>query len=111
VKRLTALWSCVANELAARCSTSATRDIKTVTSRIEHEGLAFLAITLADLGKATQKWLDLGLVFHQTVPLLEAIGLEGSPYFYEVSSNVCSIHVAVHFWSAPTSKQSMLYVS
>lgn len=62
MKSLMSLWSCTARELAVRCCTSATLDIKTVERRVEHEGLSFLAITLADLGKATQKWLDLGHV-------------------------------------------------
>jgi len=62
MKSLTSLWSIAAHEMAARCCTSATMDINYVHRRIEHEGLAFLAITLADLGKATQKWLDHGLV-------------------------------------------------
>jgi len=52
----------MAEEFAMRCCTSATRDIKTVAGRIEHEGLSFFAITLADLGKAVQKWLDSGIV-------------------------------------------------
>jgi len=52
----------LAQECANRCCTSTTRDIKTVTSRVEHEGLSFLTITLPDYGKAIQKWLDLGQV-------------------------------------------------
>jgi hypothetical protein len=62
VKSLISLWSCMAQELAIRCCTSATRDVKTVASRCEHEGLWFLAVTLADLGKVIQKWLDQGFV-------------------------------------------------
>jgi hypothetical protein len=62
LKSLTSLWSCVAHEMATRCCTSATLDIKTVESRFEHEGLSFLAMTLADYGKVIQKWLDRGLV-------------------------------------------------
>jgi len=62
VKSLTSLWSITAKELAVRCCTSATRDITTVVSRYEHEGLWFLAVTLADLGKAIEKWLDQGFV-------------------------------------------------
>jgi hypothetical protein len=62
VKSLTSLWSITAQELAVRCCTSATRDIKTVASRYEHEGLWFLAVTLADLGKTIEKWLDQGFV-------------------------------------------------
>jgi len=62
VKSLTSLWSITAQELAVRCCTSATRDITTVASRYEHEGLWFLAVTLADLGKAIEKWLEQGFV-------------------------------------------------
>jgi hypothetical protein len=54
------LWSEMAKELAISCCTSATLDIKTVERRVEHEGLSFLTIVLPDLGKATQKWMDLG---------------------------------------------------
>jgi hypothetical protein len=43
-------------------------DIKTVHHRVKHEGLSFLAITLADYGKATQKWLDHGLVVPSDAP-------------------------------------------
>jgi hypothetical protein len=52
----------MANELAVRCCTSATLDVKYVKSRVEHEGLSFLAITLADYGKAIERWLDQGFV-------------------------------------------------
>jgi len=62
MKSLTSLWSCVANEMATRCCTSATLDIKYVERRVEHEGLSFLAITLADFGKLFQRWLDQGHV-------------------------------------------------
>jgi len=62
MKSLISLWSSTANELAVRCCTSATRDIKTVAARAEHEGLWFLAVTLADLGKATERWLESGFV-------------------------------------------------
>jgi len=62
VKSLTSLWSITAQELAVRCCTSATLDVKYVESRFKHEGLWFLAVTLADLGKATEKWLEQGFV-------------------------------------------------
>jgi hypothetical protein len=62
------LWSRTAEELAVRCCTSATRDINYVASRVEHEGLWFLAVTLADFGKATEKWLDQGFVVPSDVP-------------------------------------------
>jgi len=68
VKSLTSLWSCTADELAVRCCTSATRDKTTVVGRTEHEGLSFLAITLADFGKAIQKWLDQGFVVPSDAP-------------------------------------------
>ena len=45
-----------------RCCTSAARDITTVTRRVEHEGLPFLAVTLASYGKAIERWLDRGIV-------------------------------------------------
>jgi hypothetical protein len=54
------LWSEVAEESATICRTSATADINTVRRRVEHEGLSFLTITLPDLGKSTQKWIDQG---------------------------------------------------
>jgi len=83
MKSLISLWSCTANELAVRCCTSATRDIKTVTSRVEHEGLSFLAITLADFGKATQKWLDQGFVVPSDVPSFKKDRRTGLPVFLQ----------------------------
>jgi len=62
MKSLISLWSRVAEESATQCCTSATDDINTVIRRTEYEGLSFLTITLPDLGKATQKWLDQGRV-------------------------------------------------
>jgi hypothetical protein len=67
----------MASECAIRCRTSADLDIKTVEARSYHEGLSFLTITLPELGKAIQKWLDLEQVdrmmvtnfsFHQGLP-------------------------------------------
>lgn len=52
----------MAHDLAIACCTSANADINTVSMRVEKEGLSFLTITLPDLGKATQKWLDQGQV-------------------------------------------------
>ncbi|DAD50025.1 RNA-directed RNA polymerase [ssRNA phage Gephyllon.1_1] len=62
MKSLMSLWSRMAEESAIQCCTSASRDINTVSARIEHEGLSFLTITLPSLGKAIQKWLDQGQV-------------------------------------------------
>jgi hypothetical protein len=81
VKSLTSLWSVTASELAVRCRTSAVRDIKTVTDRVEHEGVSFLAISLADFGKATEKWLDQGFVVPSDVPSFRKSRLTGLPAF------------------------------
>jgi len=62
MKRLMSLWSRLAEESASLCCTSAHQDINTVLMRIEHEGLSFLTITLPDLGKSFQRWLDQGKV-------------------------------------------------
>ncbi|DAD50584.1 TPA_asm: RNA-directed RNA polymerase [ssRNA phage Gephyllon.3_13] len=62
MKRLMSLWSRVAEESATLCCTSAHRDINTVAMRIEHEGWSFMTITLPDLGKSFQRWLDQGKV-------------------------------------------------
>jgi hypothetical protein len=81
VKSLTSLWSVLAVELASRCCTSATRDITTVVRRTEHEGLSFLAITLADYGKAVQKWLDQGFVVPSDCVAFRRHGPTGFPAF------------------------------
>lgn len=49
-------------EAGSRCGTSTSRDIKTVTVRVEHEGLSFLTITLPDFAKQFDHCLDQGLV-------------------------------------------------
>jgi len=56
------LWKKIAEESAIWCCTSATRDIKYVTRRVEHEGFSFLTITLPTFGKDFQKSLDQGKV-------------------------------------------------
>jgi hypothetical protein len=81
VKSLMSLWSVTANETAVRCCTSASLDIKTVERRFEHEGLSFLAITLADFGKATQKWLDQGFVVPSDAPSFRRKRRTGIPAF------------------------------
>ena len=62
MKSLTLLWKKMAADAAIWCSTSATRDIKYATRRVEHEGLSFLTITLPTFGKDIEKCLDLGYV-------------------------------------------------
>jgi hypothetical protein len=62
MKSLMSLWAKMADDMAILCCTSATSDKKTVRRRVENEGLSFLTITLPDLGKSTQKWIDQGHV-------------------------------------------------
>jgi len=72
-----------ARELAVRCCTSATLDIKTVESRVEHEGVSFLAITLANFGKSLERWLDQGFVVPWDVPSFKRDRLTGLPVFLQ----------------------------
>lgn len=51
-------------ELGSLCLVSTERDIKTVTSRFEDEGLSFLTITLPSFSKSLEKAIDLGRVEH-----------------------------------------------
>jgi len=62
MKSLMLLWNKMAIDLAIRCHTSATMDMKTVQARCKHEGLSFLTIALPSFGKAFQKCLDDGSV-------------------------------------------------
>jgi len=64
MKSLMLLWTMMAKELAIRCNTSATMDIKYIQGRCLHEGISFLTITLPTFGKDLQKGLDLGYVDH-----------------------------------------------
>lgn len=64
MKRLITLAQYVLEDLGDECCTSTTRDLKTVTSRVEDEGLSFLTITLANFGKDLEKGLDRGFVAH-----------------------------------------------
>jgi hypothetical protein len=58
LKSLMLLWKKVAEESATRCCACATRDWKTVTSRVEHEGISFLTISLPNFGKDFERSLD-----------------------------------------------------
>jgi len=64
VKSLMSFVQYVLIDLGTWCGTSTTRDLKTITRRVEHEGLSFLTITLADFGADFQKSLDTGVVGH-----------------------------------------------
>jgi hypothetical protein len=56
------LWKELAEELGERCRVCTTRDFQTVTRRVEHEGLSFLTISLADFGKDFDEALAYGRV-------------------------------------------------
>jgi len=60
MKRLTSLWRELALESASWCGTSANRDIKTVTARVEAEGESFLTISLPRYAKAFERALETG---------------------------------------------------
>lgn len=62
MKSLTELWYRVSHELGTQCAVSTTRDYQTVTSRVKHEGLSFLTITLPAFCSDLQKALDSGQV-------------------------------------------------
>jgi len=62
MKRLTVLWRELAYESASWCGTSAVRDYKTVTDRVEAEGESFLTISLPQYAKAFERALDTGVL-------------------------------------------------
>lgn len=62
MKSLIDLLQLVLIDMGTRCGTSTTRDFKTVTSRLEHEGWSFLTITLSAFGRDFQQALDQGYV-------------------------------------------------
>ncbi len=60
MKSLMVFANTLLTELGEWCSVSTDRDIKTITERVENEGLSFLTITLADFGKSLEKGLAQG---------------------------------------------------
>lgn len=52
----------VLDESGTWCCTSTSRDWKTITRRVEHEGLSFLTISLPNFGKDFERCLDQGYV-------------------------------------------------
>jgi hypothetical protein len=62
MKSLTLLWQSLAHEHARRCHTSTDRDFKTVTARVEDEGVSFLTISLTNYGKDFERSLAQGFV-------------------------------------------------
>jgi len=62
MKSLVSLWREAADELAAWCCTSASRDFKKLASRTEYEGTSFLTITLPSFGKDFERGLERGRI-------------------------------------------------
>lgn len=64
VSDLVGLAECVYKDAAAKCTTVTVdrRDLITLRSRFEHEGLSFLTITLPTLGQDFERSLDLGRI-------------------------------------------------
>nr|QDH88928.1 MAG: RNA-dependent RNA polymerase [Leviviridae sp.] len=62
MKSLVSLLQAVLQDMEDRCQVSTTRDLKTIMSRVEDEGLSFLTITLSNYGSDLQKGLDRGYV-------------------------------------------------
>jgi len=58
------LCETVLDDLSTRCCVSTSRDLKTVTARVEHEGLSFLMITLPRFAKDLQRAISQGGVDH-----------------------------------------------
>ncbi len=65
MKSLIKLFTMVLNENGTICHVSTTQDLKRALGRIEHEGISFLTITLANFGKDFERSLDQGFVSPQ----------------------------------------------
>jgi len=79
VKSLIHLWKKLALDMGQRCSVDTARDVTTVTSRTEHEGMEFLTITLPTFGKALEKGLADGWLDPNALPAFRFRG--GLPVF------------------------------
>ena len=62
MKSLIAFAKVLISEAGERCGISTDRDIKTVTGRVEHEGISFLTITLPAFCVDLQRALSVGMV-------------------------------------------------
>lgn len=66
VSQLTDLSCCILKDMAAKCYTATVADwpldFKRLQSRVKHEGLSFLTITLPTFGQEFERALDRGLV-------------------------------------------------
>ena len=64
MKSLIAFLQEALHDMESWCHISTALDVKTIQSRVEHEGLSFLTITLPSFGKDLQKGLDQGKISH-----------------------------------------------
>nr|QDH88140.1 MAG: hypothetical protein H1RhizoLitter1401_000002 [Leviviridae sp.] len=83
MKSLIVLLQKVLYDFGDQCHTSTIRDLKTVSDRVDAEGLSFLTITLADFGKDFQKSLDQGFVAPDAFLGFRRNKARGLPLFLE----------------------------
>jgi len=62
MKSLVQIFEAVLHDCSTRCDVPLTRDLETVTSRVEHEGDSFLTITLPAYCRDFEKSLDSGQI-------------------------------------------------
>jgi len=62
MKSLMQLLLCVLTDVSHLCRASTTRDFKTISARVEHEGISFLTISLPLFCKDFERSLELGIV-------------------------------------------------
>jgi len=58
MKSLMQLLLCVLTDVSTLCRASTTRDFKTISARVEHEGLSFLTISLPNFSKDFERSLE-----------------------------------------------------
>lgn len=66
MKSLKWLLSCMLTDVSVRCDTDTQRDYKTIVSRVEHEGLSFLTITLPTFARDFERSLEQGCIDSQS---------------------------------------------
>lgn len=64
MKSLMLLLTSVVHDMGTLCCVSTSLDIKTIKTRVKHEGRSFLTITLPDFAKDLERALELGSVDH-----------------------------------------------
>lgn len=62
MKRLTVLWRSLALELGQQLGVQVSRDIETVARRVDHEGFAFMSITLPSYSADFERSLEQGVI-------------------------------------------------